>query len=367
MRLISAILLVFLLWPTLPGRAASDNMVWTNDQAMLLFFEAVTQIKKHGIDSPSSGQITADAIKAYMKHHDPYGSYLSPKEYRLWKQAQDYSYHGIGMEIIERDNRVYCLPHPAGPAWTAGIKQGDELLAVEGEKAAGRSIFWVGSRIRGKENTPVRLTISSSQIQQELTISRRPLKDTSVWPIPSEKFNILRISHFSTRTFEEIKTFLRSTSDDKPLILDLRNNPGGDLFAAVDIAGLFLPSGSKILTVNTNQDKTTYTAKGRLHKGKKIVVWQNEFTASASEVLIASLTAHDAAISFGSKSYGKAMTQNVIELSDTSALIISRGRLSGPDETSWQTRGLEPMVRIENSTALWEQITYTTLKNEASF
>jgi len=342
-------------------------MVWTNDQAMLLFFEAVTQIKKHGIDSPSSGQITTDAIKAYMKQHDPYGSYLSPEEYRLWKQAQDYRYHGIGMEIIERDNRVYCLPHPKGPAWTAGVKQGDELLAVEGETVADRSLFWVGSRIRGRENTTVHLTIRNSQGQLNLSISRSPLKDTSVWPIPSEKFNILRISHFSTRTFEEIKTVLHSISDDKPLVLDLRNNPGGDLFAAVDIAGLFLDPGSKILTVNTNQDRTTYTARGRLHTGKKIAVWQNRFTASASEVLIAGLTAHDAAISFGSTSYGKAMTQNVIELSDASALIISRGSLSGPNGTSWQTRGLEPMVRIENPAASWEQITYTTLKNEASF
>lgn len=367
MRFLSVILIGFLLWSVLPGQAAADDMAWTNDQAMLIFFEAVTKIKKHALDSPSAGQITTDAIKAYMNQHDPYGNYLSPEEYSLWKQAQKYNYHGIGMEIIERDQRFYCLLRPKSPAWTAGIKQGDELLKVDGQKIAGRSIFWVGTRIRGEKDSTVKLTVSTGHIQRELEIRRTPLNDISIWPILSDRMNILRISHFSTRTFEEIKTFLQNHPDDKPLVLDLRNNPGGDLFAAVDVAGLFLPHGSRILTVKTNKDNITYTAKGQIWKGGKIAIWQNQFTASASEVLIASLVAHNMAVSFGSTSYGKALTQNVIELTDSSALIISRGRLIGPNNNTWQTTGLDPMFKIEDFSSSWDEITYTNLKPQEAF
>ena len=161
MRLLSIILIGLSLWSVLPGPATAENMAWTNDQAMLIFFEAVTKIKKHTLNSSDAGQITTAAIKAYMSRHDPYGDYLSPAEYRQWKQVQRYSYYGIGMEIIERNGLFYCLPKPLSPAETAGIKQGDELLAVDDDPVAGRSIYWVGTRIRGKKNTRVKLKVNS--------------------------------------------------------------------------------------------------------------------------------------------------------------------------------------------------------------
>ncbi|MFH2059411.1 MAG: S41 family peptidase [Pseudomonadota bacterium] len=352
------------LWPVQPGPAFAENMAWTNDQAMLIFFETVTKIKKHSLDSPDAGQITTAALKAYMNRHDPYGDYLSPEEYRQWKQSQKYSYYGIGMEIIDRSGHFYCLPRPTSPAETAGIKQGDELLAVNDDRVEGRSIYWVGSRIRGEKNSLVKLTVSNRNIQHKFNINRRPLKDISVWLSTSGQLDILQISHFSSQTFEEIKTILQKHKPDRPLVLDLRNNPGGDLFAAVDIAGLFLPAGSKILMVQTNKEKLTYTAKGRIWKGKRIALWQNEFTASASEILIAGLVANNMAVTFGSASYGKAMTQNVVELSDGSALIISRGRLTDPNNNSWQTQGLAPMFKIKDSATSWAGITLSHLNIE---
>lgn len=361
MRLISIIFIGLLLWPALPGPAKAENMAWTNDQAMLIFFEAVTTIKKHALDSPDPGRITTAAIKAYMNGNDPYGDYLTPLEYRQWKQSQNYSYHGIGMEIIERNNRFYCLPRPLSPAKTAGIKQGDELVAVNDDRVEGRSIFWVGSRIRGEKNTSVRLKVNRANILQEFNIIRHPLNDISVWLNKTDRLDILRISHFSSHTFEEIKAILQKQDTNRNLVLDLRNNPGGDLFAAVDIAGLFLPAGSKILTVETNKEKIAYTAKGRIWKGARPAIWQNGFTASASEVLIAALAGNTAAVTFGSATYGKALTQTVIELSDSSALIISRGRLAGPNDNTWQTNGLAPMFKIEDFVTSWADITLGNL------
>ena len=361
MRRLSIILAGLILLPALAGPVKADRMAWTNDQAMLVFFEAMTKIKKHGLDTSDSGQITIAAIKAYMNRHDPYGDYLPVAEYQQWKQAQKYSYYGIGMELIERDGHFYCLPRSISPAHTAGIKQGDELFKVDDDPVAGRSIYWVGSRIRGEKNTRVKLTVNRSNQIHSFNIGRKPLKDTSVWLSRQGGLDVLRISHFSVQTFEQIKTMIQDRDPDKPLVLDLRNNPGGDLFAAVDIAGLFLPSGSKILTIETKKGKINYTAKGRIWTGHSLAIWQNKFTASASEVLIAGLTENNMATSFGTNSYGKAMTQTIIELSDGSALIISRGILAGPNGDTWQNYGLEPMIKIQDTVKSWAPLTLGNL------
>ncbi len=361
MRRLSIIFVSLILWFPLIGPVKADNMAWTNDQAMLIFFEAVTKIKKHSLDASDSGQITIAAIKAYMKRHDPYGDYLSIAEYRKWKQAQRYSYYGIGMEIIDQDGHFYCLPRSISPAETAGIKQGDELLKVNDEMVFGRSIYWVGSRIRGEKNSAVKLTVNSSNNIREFSIKRTPLKDISTWLSRQDELDVLRISHFSPQTFDEIKVILRKRDQNRQLVLDLRNNPGGDLFAAVDIAGLFLPYGSRILTIETNKDKIDYMAKGQFWRGNQLAIWQNRFTASASEVLIASLTDNNVGMNFGSNSYGKAMTQTVMGLSDGSALIISRGKLAGPNGNTWQNKGLEPVIKIQDTVKSWAQITLRNL------
>ena len=362
MRLVSILVFGLLLWPGMTCPAHADNMAWTNNQAMLIFFEAVTKIKKHALDSPGPGQITTAAIKAYMQQYDPYGDYLSPAEYRQWKQSQSFRYHGVGMEIIQRDSHLYCLPRPKSQAQVGGIKQGDELVAIDGQPIAGRSIHWVAGRIRGEENTRVKLTVNRNRSLHQVDIERRPFQDRSVWLSRAGGLDILRISHFTPRSLSEIKAVLHQLDQSRQLVLDLRNNSGGDLFAAVDIAGLFLPPGKKIISVETNKGKIDYKAKGRIWIGKRLGIWQNKFTASASEVLIIGLVANNTTKSFGSITYGKALTQKVIELSDGSALVISRGRLTGPKGTNWQNEGLKPMVKIQDSDNAWARITQQKLR-----
>lgn len=357
MRLASIVILGLLVWPGMTCPAPADNMAWTNNQAMLIFFEAVTKIKKHALDSPGPGRIATAAIKAYMKQYDPYGDYLSPAEYRQWKLSQSFRYHGVGMEIIQRNSRFYCLPKPKSQAQKRGIRQGDELVAVDGQPIAGRSIHWVAVCIRGEENTRVKLTVSRNRSLHQVDIERRPLQDRSVWLSRAGGLDILRISHFTPRSLSEIKAVLNTLDKSRQLVLDLRNNSGGDLFAAVDIAGLFLPAGKKIITVETNTGKISYTAKGRIWSGERLGIWQNRFTASASEVLIIGLVGNNTAKNFGSVTHGKALTQKVMELSDGSALIISRGRLYGPKGSSWQHEGLKPMVQIQDSDNAWIRIT----------
>ncbi|MCP4119152.1 MAG: PDZ domain-containing protein [Desulfobacteraceae bacterium] len=309
-----------------------------------------------------SGEIAQGAVQAWLKAYDPYGEYLSPEEYRAWKVARNHRFSGVGMELLIREGRFFLIPRPFGPAQKAGIAEGDELLAVDGAAVKNRPLFWVGSRIRGRKDTRVTLKILRSGRASEVSIFRQPMKDQSVWPVPSEEFLILRISHFSPHTLAELKATLKSYASASRLVLDLRNNPGGDLFAAVDAAGLFLAPGLPVLTIETPRGKVTYKAKGQIWKGEKTYIWQNGFTASASEVLTRALTAHGRAVNLGTKSFGKAMTQKVVELSDGSALVISRGRLYGPHGRSWQDEGIRPKVMIQNLSGSWTKQTRQLLK-----
>jgi carboxyl-terminal processing protease len=329
---------------------------------MLVFFEAMTKIKAHSLDRPGAGSIATNAIKAYMARHDPYGSYLLAHEYQAWKTARQFRFHGVGMDIVDRDGQFFCLPRPDSPALRAGIREGDALVAVDRVRTKDRSIYWVGTRIRGEDRTRVCLTVKRGQMIRQFDVQRTALKDLSVRLEKSGPLQILKISRFSSRTFEEVKTALNRIDPADPLVLDLRGNPGGDLFAAVDTAGLFLPENSPVLTVEARSGQTTYRARNRMWKGGQVGVWQNQFTASASEVLIQSLAGHRACVSFGTPSFGKAMTQKIIELTDGSALVISRGRLTGPKGRSWQDRGLQPMIKVQARTENWESITLRHLR-----
>ena len=354
-------LFVFTAWVLLvaggPGLTrAADALVWTNDQAMLYFFEAVTKIKKNALAAPGAGDIVTGALTSYLRENDPYGHYLTPQAYRQWKEAQQYNFHGVGMEIMERSGRFYCFPRSESPAVEAGLRDGDELLAVDGESVADQSIYWVGTRIRGRENSAVTLTVGRDNTHREVTVIRTALEDKSVFRTDERGLQVLRISHFSTSTLAETKVALEKINPNMPLVLDLRNNPGGELFSAVDIAGLFLPENTAVLTIETASDITRYKARNRIWRGRRIGIWQNGFTASAAEVLIAALTTNHAALSFGIQSFGKALTQRVVDMSDGSALIISRGRLTDPIGRCWQDTGITPMIRIPEGNRNWVQL-----------
>ncbi|WP_035237104.1 S41 family peptidase [Desulfobacter vibrioformis] len=357
---LAAWVLVVIAGPAGVTRAAPP-LSWTNDQAMLTFFEAVAKIKKNALAAPDTGDIVTNALMSYMRESDPYGHYLPPHAYRQWKAAQQYSFHGVGMEIMERSGRFYCFPRPESPAAGAGLRDGDELIAVDGESVADHSIYWAGTRIRGRENSPVTLTIGRGRVHREMAVIRTALKDKSVFRADDSGLQVLRISHFSPATLEEIKTALEQINQNRTLVLDLRNNPGGDLFSAVDIAGLFLPENANVLAIETASETTGYKARNRIWKGRPIGLWQNGFTASAAEVLIAALITNHAGLNFGTQSFGKALTQKVVELSDGSALIISRGRLKDPIGRCWQNTGITPVVRIPDQNRYWAQLTQKQL------
>ncbi len=313
-----------------------------------LLNEALGKIKQHAFQPGPPMKGARTALRAYVRGLDRYSDYLPPKEYAAWRKARDYRFAGVGMDLVRgRGNRLICLPRPRGPAARAGIRSGDVLLAVNGKRVAKESLYAVGGRIRGARGSKVRLLVRSPRGREKNhTIVRRPLEARTVWAQPKQGLLILRVTGFSPHTARELRKAI-ARNRGAPKVIDLRNNFGGDLFAAVECAGLFLGPGRKIFTLKTKDKQTPFRARDpKADTDSPLFIWQGRHTASAAEVFTAALTQNRRAKSLGQRSFGKGVAQKIIELSDGSALVITYALLVPPNGYSFQGKGLKPDVSI---------------------
>jgi carboxyl-terminal processing protease len=336
------------------GKTEED---WTADESMRLYFEAITIIRKNGVQPLPSRHIVQKTLKMYLQSLDPFSDYLSPEEYANYKLSQQSNYAGVGMEIEKnKAGQIVCTPYPDGPAAKAGIEMGDILEAVDGTSVAGQSILTVGMKIRGQQGTAVRLTLTKkSGVQKELRITRATVQSKSVWVEQRGTMPILRILSFTNGTLQELKEAFGTLQGTTPVILDLRGNPGGALFSAIDAAMLFLDQGKKIVSIKTQKDTRDYQSTPASPSiTAPLYLWQDEQTASAAEVFIAALTQNQRAVSIGKKTFGKGVVQQIIPLSDGSALYVTTGVLQTPDGTLYHESGLHPTYPLSMSTAKTE-------------
>jgi len=327
---------------------------WLKNNDILIYLEAVTQINENYLFITSDigrKQIIQDTIKSYLKDSDTFSDYLSAEEYSKFKKSQQDNYVGIGMEIEKNSSgAIVCFPYPNTPAEKAGIKVGDILETIDGKSLQKRSLFTIASMARGKKGTRIILTIlQKNGTRKKITVTRSPVKVEYVSKSLLSSMPVIKILAFTRNTQRELKDILTGLEKDKPIIIDLRGNPGGDLYAAIDSAMLFLQKGTPVLSVKTRkQDKQIYKSlNNALNSTSPIYLWQDQRTASAAEVFIAALTQNRRAISIGKKTFGKGTKQDIIELSDGSALVLTTGYLQTPDGTIYHKQGLQPMYIID--------------------
>jgi len=333
------------------ARVAAD---WTTEDSMLLYLEAITQIRKRGLQPLTTQEIVHKMLQDYLHSVDPFSDYLSPEEYKQLKDAQQQHYAGVGMEL-RRDatGHTVCMPYAQGPAMRAGITSGDILEAIDGRSVVGRSLLAVSAQIRGAKGTKVRLTITTATGKsRDIVIERADIQVHSVRVEQHELLPIIRVLSFTKSTASELQETLARFAEAPALILDLRENPGGVLYSAIDAAKLFLPPGQTIVGIQSRDHLELHFHE--LSTEPLIVslyVWQDEQTASAAEVFIAALIQNKRAVSIGKKTLGKGTVQDVIELSDGSALYLTTGMLQTPDGTLYHSKGLEPTYPLEASMA----------------
>lgn len=352
-RLIILLILAVLLGGTAPAAARDQSPeAWTGDKDMLLFFDAVTKIKKHAVTQHTAAEIVRQALKVYLPTLDPYSQYLTAEEFARFQKLQTPEYSGVGMEIARDQNgRVTCLPYPQGPAARAGVRSGDMLLKVDGQRVSRLTLIAVATLIRGKAGDPVTLTLKAEGGKpRKVKVVRARLENRTVLSGKAGDIPLLRILRFSNTTFSEMRRALLSLAKAPAMIIDLRSNPGGDLEAATDCAGLFLPKGRVIAEIKGRGDsKTVRSTTLPLSLPTKIYIWQDQGTASAAEVFTAALVQNKRAVSLGQTSFGKAMRQSIYKLLDGSVIILSDAKILTPDGAYYHGQGLKPTHGLKGS------------------
>ncbi len=339
------------------------------------FAEVFAKVKKDYVEGVDDTVLLESAIKGMLEGLDPHSSYLDEEAYLELQEGTSGKFGGLGIEVGMEDGFIKVIsPIDDTPAEKAGIKSGDLIIRLDETPVKGLSLSGAVSRMRGEPGTDITLTIvrEGEEKPLKLTITRDIIKVKSVKIQTLEPgFGYLRISHFQIHTAEDARTNLQKLKEDNNeldgLILDLRNNPGGILSAAVGVSDLFLDKGLIVYTEGRIEDsKLKFNAKpADMLDDAPIVVLVNAGSASASEIVAGALQDHKRAVIMGQKTFGKGSVQTILPISNNSALKLTTARYYTPSGRSIQASGIVPdiiidRVRIES---LEEETNIITEKN----
>jgi carboxyl-terminal processing protease len=316
--------------------------------------EVLRRIEKNYVEGAEPKKLIYGAIKGMVGTLDPHSFFMSPDEYRELMIETKGSFTGVGIEITIRNNVLTVVsPIEGTPAFEAGIKAGDRIIKIDDTSTKDFSIMEAVKLIRGPKGTEVTLTISRDEAEKpiEFVIIRDviPIKSVRSLSFP-RGITYVRISNFQSDTGEELSKVLRELGekeDLKGLVLDLRNNPGGLLSQAVEVADEFLDSGVIVsIKGRDNQEEKTYAQSGDITGGVPIVALINGGSASASEIVAGALQDNQRALILGTTTFGKGSVQTLFPLSDGSGLRLTTALYYTPSGRSIQASGITPDIEV---------------------
>jgi carboxyl-terminal processing protease len=293
---------------------------------------------------------------------DPYTSFFPPQEAKNFRQEISGSFGGVGMEIGKRNNTIIVIaPLKGTPAEKAGIRAGDYVVKIDGKSTRDLDVDEAVGAIRGKEGTTVTFTLAREGQDEFLTIP--VVRDTIVVPTiatemrKKEEVFIISLYNFGATAPDELHKALQEfiKTGYTKLVLDLRGNPGGYLEGAVASASEFLPEGKVIVTEDYGGGKSdVYRSSGSktVPESVHIAVLINGGSASASEILAGALQEHGRAVLVGEKSFGKGSVQEMIPVTDDTALKVTIARWLTPKGNSISENGLIPDIVVPLSQEL---------------
>lgn len=327
-------------------------------QDLRLFAEVFGRIKNAYVEPVDDAKLLQDAIRGMISGLDPHSSYLEPKEFESLQIHTSGEFGGLGIEVGMKDGFIRVVsPIDDTPAQRAGIKAGDLITKLDDTSTQGLGLNEAVNLMRGKPGEPIVLTIVREGLEKplELTIVRDIIHVASVKSrLLDEGYGYLRITQFQVNTGTELNRQigkLKEKSELKGMVLDLRNNPGGVLQAAVDVGNAFLDKGLIVYTegrlANSKQrfSATSTTALPQL----PLVVLINAGSASASEIVAGALQDHKRAIIMGQDSFGKGSVQTVLPLDAERALKLTTARYFTPDGRSIQAQGIVPDISVADA------------------
>tara|TARA_R110000782_G_scaffold125273_2_gene216813 strand:- start:1999 stop:3312 length:1314 start_codon:yes stop_codon:yes gene_type:complete len=324
-----------------------------------IFSEVFAKVKNDYVESINDRELIENAIRGMLEGLDPHSAYLDKEHYEDLQEGTSGEFGGLGIEVGMEDGFVKVIsPIDDTPAQRAGIKAGDLIIRLDEKSVKGMALNDAVKLMRGKPGSDIIITVvrEGEDRPMEITITRDVITVKSVRGKTLEPgYGYIRISNFQTHTAEDMRKSLeklKKENDDNlnGLILDLRNNPGGILNAAVGVSDLFLDNGLIVYTEGRIKDsKLTFTAKPTdMLKDAPIIVLVNGGSASASEIVAGALQDHDRAIIMGERTFGKGSVQTILPMNDEAALKLTTARYYTPSGRSIQASGIEPDIIIEN-------------------
>lgn len=332
-----------------------EQLAW--EQARL-FAEVMELVKQDYVEPIDDAELLESAVRGMVSGLDPHSAYLDAEEYRDIRISTTGSYTGVGVEIGEVDGVIRVISPLAGsPAARAGIRSGDEIIAVNGVAMDLGNLEEVLGRMRGRQGSKVTLTIARNGEVIDHEMRREIIRVASVHSeIMDPSIGYVRLSQFSETTPRELSRAIDRLHDQNKgllagLILDLRNNPGGVLDAAVDVSDLFLNSGVIVSADGRSADSHFKRSahRGDILDGADIVVLVNEGSASASEIVAGALQDHGRAVVIGTSTFGKGLVQTVVPLSQGRAIKLTTSRYYTPSGDSIHDVGITPDVYVEDA------------------
>ena len=336
---------------------APDREALAFEQARL-FAEVLERVKQDYVEPVDDAELMESAIRGMVSDLDPHSQFLDASEYRDIRITTTGTYTGIGIEVDEVDGAVTVVAPIAGsPAARSGIRSGDKIIAVDGTAVEAGHLQETIGRLRGHAGSQVTLTVLRDDAAIDYEMRRQVIRMTSVHrDFLAPSYGYVRVSQFSDNTARELGNAvdqLHAASGGmlEGLVLDLRNNPGGVLDAAVDVSDLFLDAGV-IVSADGRSDESRFTHsahRGDILDGANLVVLVNGGSASASEIVAGALQDHGRAVVIGTSTFGKGLVQTVMPLSKGQAIKLTTSRYYTPSGDSIHDVGITPDVLVEDT------------------
>jgi carboxyl-terminal processing protease len=318
------------------------------------FSEVLTQVQKNYVDDTKVKDLVQGAIRGMLSTLDPHSAYMTPEMYKEMQVETKGEFGGVGIQIGVKENRLAVIaPIDGTPAQRAGIKAGDYITKVNEESTKDLSLMDAVQKMRGPKGTKVNLTIQRDGTVDPLqfTLVRDTIKIESVKSKVLDNIGYVKLTQFQEATGRDLGRVLKQFKDQKvqSTILDLRNNPGGLLTAAVEVSEQFLPNGKLVVyTKGRESKKDEWFAKGRDQMDDSpMIILVNEGSASASEIVAGALQDYGRAVIVGTTSFGKGSVQTILPLGDGSGLRLTTAKYYTPKGRSIQSTGITPDIVIK--------------------
>lgn len=344
---------------TMPLIAQETDRAKSTYEQLDLFGDIFERIRSAYVEPVDEGKLIESAINGMLTSLDPHSSYMPPEDFDSMRVQTRGEFGGLGIEVTQENGFVKVVsPIDDTPAAEAGVQSGDFITKVDGESTLGMTLDDAVELMRGPVGAEIVITIVREGVEEpfDVTIVRDVIKIRAVRTRAEGETVVLRVSSFTDQTYTNLEDGLAETVAElggidkvNGFVIDLRNNPGGLLNQAVQVADAFLDKGEIVSTRGRepgDSDRFNATA-GDLAEGKPLVVLINGGSASASEIVAGALKDHQRAVVIGTRSFGKGSVQTIMPLQGDGAIRLTTARYYTPSGRSIQALGVSPDILVE--------------------